>query len=186
MVTKAQAVTATEQWIREVVVGLNLCPFAAPVVASGKIFYAVSEAQDEESIYQDMLAALDEFQQRDERETQTGFFIMSRGMKRFDEFNDFMTLVDEAIIHAGLDGVIQMVGFHPDMVFAGTEENDPANYTNRSPYPMLHMIREDDLEAAVAGHPDPASIPERIIRLLREMGLAEVRTMLARCYPRQD
>lgn len=184
IVTKEQAIAATEQWIREVVVGLNLCPFAAPVVESGKIFYAVSEAFDEESIYRDMLMALDEFQQCDEASKSTGFFVISQGLKTFNEFNEFMTLVDQAIIRSGLDGVIQMVGFHPEMVFAETEEADPANYTNRSPYPMLHMIREDDLEAAVASHPDPASIPDRNIRLLREMGLDEVRAMLERCYPK--
>ncbi|PUE03697.1 MAG: hypothetical protein C3L24_04280 [Candidatus Sedimenticola endophacoides] len=108
--------------------------------------------------------------------------LLPNGMARFEEFNAFMTLADQAVVNAGLAGVIQMVAFHPGILFAETDEEDPANYTNRSPYPMLHLIREDDLEAAVAGYPDPDAIPERNIRLLRRMGLTRVRELLARCY----
>lgn len=169
-VSEQQAVAVTSRWIREVVVGAE------------SIFYAVTRARDEEGIYRDMLAALDRFQQSDEREMATGFFIIPNGMARFEEFNAFMTLADQAVVNAGLAGVIQMVAFHPGILFAETDEEDPANYTNRSPYPMLHLIREDDLEAAVAGYPDPDAIPERNIRLLRRMGLTRVRELLARCY----
>ncbi|MET0103503.1 MAG: DUF1415 domain-containing protein [Sedimenticola sp.] len=180
--TEQQVVAATEQWIREVVVELNLCPFAEPVVSSGRISYAVSDAGDEEEIFRDLLQALDHFQQQDEQAVATGFFILSRGLDDFQQYNEFLDLVDGLLEESGLQGVIQIAGFHPRYLFEGSDEKDPANYTNRSPYPMFHLIREDDLESAVASHPDPASIPERNIRLLRDMGLEDVKWRLERCY----
>ncbi len=177
-----QVIAITERWIRDVVVGLNLCPFAAPVVESGNIFYQVSAATAEESLYRDLLEALDRFQQMDEQEAATGFLILSKGLDSFDVFNQFMALVEEVLEQSGLEGVIQLVGFHPDYLFADCEDDDPANYTNRSPFPMFHLIREDDLESAVASHPDPASIPVRNVALLRELGVEEMERRLKACY----
>ena len=179
--TENPIIRATDRWIREVVVALNLCPFAAPVVNSGRIVYSVSDAVDVDGIYQDLLHTLDDFQQRDEAEAATGFLVLSQGLSSFDDYLDFLELTENTLVEAGLDGVIQIAGFHPQYCFSGSDESDPANYTNRSPYPMFHLIREDDLEAAVASHPDPAGIPDRNIRLLREMGLSEVQQRLNRC-----
>ncbi|OOZ35773.1 DUF1415 domain-containing protein [Solemya velesiana gill symbiont] len=179
--TEKQVVASIERWIREVVVALNLCPFAEPVVSAGRIFYAVSDAVDEEGIYMDLLQALDRFQQQDETSAATGFLILSEGLADYGRYNDFLELVDRLLEESGLKGVVQIAGFHPRYLFEECDESDPSNYTNRSPYPMFHLIREDDLESAVASYPDPASIPERNIKLLREMGLEEVKWRLERC-----
>ncbi|MES9858101.1 MAG: DUF1415 domain-containing protein [Sedimenticola sp.] len=176
-----EVIAATECWIKSVVVELNLCPFAAPVVNEKRIFYTVSDGQDETAIFYDMLEALDRFQQMDAEVAQTGFLILSQGMNEFDEFNDFFAVVEHLLDESGLTGTLQVVGFHPDYRFVGSTESDPANYTNRSPYPMFHLILEDDLEAAVASHPDPGSIPQRNIKLLRELGEAEMKRRLAAC-----
>ncbi|MCG8427746.1 MAG: DUF1415 domain-containing protein [Chromatiales bacterium] len=173
---------ATERWIKEVVVGLNLCPFAAPVVNANRILYHVSEEMEIEAIYRDLLSALDQLQRSDEQELATGFLVLGKGLADFNEYLAFLETVDDMLPEAGLDGVIQVAGFHPDYCFADSDEADPANYTNRSPYPMFHLIREDDLEAAVASHPDPAGIPARNIQLLRDMGLEEMRQRLRRCF----
>ncbi|MEE9357364.1 DUF1415 domain-containing protein [Candidatus Vondammii sp. HM_W22] len=178
---EALVINATTRWIKEVVVAMNLCPFAAPVVEQEKIYYTVSDATDDKSLYLDLISALDRFQLMDRDEAATGFLILSKGLSDFADFNDFFDLVEQILDESGLHGVIQIVGFHPDYRFADCDETDPANYTNRSPYPMFHLILEDDLEAAVAAHPDPAGIPRRNIRLLRELGLVEMQRRLAAC-----
>ncbi|MES9963195.1 MAG: DUF1415 domain-containing protein [Candidatus Sedimenticola sp. 20ELBAFRAG] len=177
-----QIVAATDKWIREVVVGLNLCPFAEPVVSGERVSYAVSDAETEQGLFKDLLQTLDDFQRQDVESAATGFLILSKGLKDYSLYNDFLELVDHLLEETGLKGVIQVAGFHPGYLFDGCGEDDPSNYTNRSPFPMFHLIREDDLESAVASHPDPASIPERNIKLLRDMGLEEVRSMLEKCY----
>jgi hypothetical protein len=175
-------IQATQRWISDVVVALNLCPFAAPVVNSGRIAYRVSPETDIEGIYRDLLLALDEFQRQESDQVATGFLILSQGLASFDDYLDFLEMADDMLVEAGLDGVIQIAGFHPDYCFSDSDDTDPANYTNRSPYPMFHLIREDDLEAAVASHPDPEGIPDRNILLLRELGLAEVQQRLQGCF----
>ncbi|MES9902317.1 MAG: DUF1415 domain-containing protein [Sedimenticola sp.] len=176
-----EVIAATECWIKNVVVGLNLCPFAAPVVNKKQVFYTVSNGKDEPALFRDTLEALDRFQQMDEQSAQTGFLIFSQGMRDFDEFNNFLNVVDYLLEESGLIGILQVVGFHPNYRFDGSTDNDPANYTNRSPFPMFHLILEDDLESAVASHPNPSSIPERNIKLLRELGEAEMARRLAAC-----
>ncbi len=176
-----EVIAATECWIKSVVVDLNLCPFASPVVEKKQIFYRVSDGEEEPALFQDMLDALDSFQGMNKESAQTGFLILSQGMKEFDEFNDFLGVVEYLLEESGLTGIIQVVGFHPNYRFVGCTNNDPANYTNRSPYPMFHLILEDDLESAVASHPDPGSIPVRNIKLLRELGEAEMKRRLAAC-----
>lgn len=174
-------ISATTRWIKDIVVAMNLCPFAAPVVEQERIYYSVSDAEDEGLLYLDLMRALDCFQQMDREVASTGFMILSKGLTDFTVFNDFFDLVEQILDESGLNGVIQIVGFHPDYRFEGSDETDPANYTNRSPYPMFHLILEDDLESAVAAHPDPTGIPEHNIRLLRELGLAEMQRRLAAC-----
>ena len=128
-----------------------------------------------------LLAEFEAFLAFSPHQAETGLFIVANGLDDFEEFLDLLDLADAALDQAGLRGVLQLASFHPHYVFAGASAGDPANYTNRSPYPMLHLIREAGLDAALETYPDPEGIPERNIRTLRNLGLAEVRKRLAEC-----
>ena len=177
---EAAIVAATRRWIREVVIGLNLCPFAAAPMERETIRYLVCPERRPEAIYRALLAEMEVFVQLPEEQVETGLFIVPAGLESFDDYLDLLYSAEQAIPEAGLEGVLQLASFHPDYLFEGAPEDDPANYTNRSPYPMFHLIRSEGLARAVARYPDPEQIPERNIRTLRELGLAEMRRRLER------
>lgn len=164
-------VSVTERWIREVVVGLNLCPFAATPMNSGKVRYEVCVSTDQAELYQTLLAELLFYAENDQNVVPTGFLIVPDGLQDFEDYLDFVAMADEVLERAGLQGEIQIAGFHPEYCFADSEPDDQANYTNRSPYPMLHFIREDMLEDVLSRYPDPEQIPERNIEVLRRTDL---------------
>jgi hypothetical protein len=176
---KTQVIERTRRWIRDIVVGLNLCPFAHQPLADDTISYRVSEASDEQTIYQELLQALDAFLAADSATESTGLFICANGLARFDDYNQFLDWVDQALVEGALEEAVQVASFHPDYQFADSAADDPANFTNRSPYPMFHFIRQDSLSQALESFPDPQSIPERNIALLRNMGWREMAARLA-------
>ncbi len=171
----------TENWVRDVVVGLNLCPFASVPLQAGLIRFRVCSGQTPEEIYRALLSEMDTLVNLPETEVETGLFIAPQGLDAFDDYLELLYSADEAIAEAGLDGVLQLASFHPDYRFEGSEEDDPANYTNRSPFPMFHLIREAPMAHALAHYPHPEQIPERNVQKMRELGLAEVRDQLRRC-----
>ena len=171
----------TENWVRDVVVGLNLCPFASVPLQAGLIRFSVCAGQTPEEIYRALLSEMDTLVNLPETEVETGLFIAPQGLDAFDDYLELLYSADEAIAEAGLDGVLQLASFHPDYRFEGSEEDDPANYTNRSPFPMFHLIREAPMAHALAHYPHPEQIPERNVQKMRELGLAEVRDQLRRC-----
>jgi len=172
----------TQRWLRQIVVGLNLCPFAAGPLQRDKVWYRVSRSRDEEGLYRDLLQALDDFIALDSEAAETGLFIMGDTLADFDDFLDFLALAEGVMESLDLAGFLQLASFHPRYRFAGSDEEDPANYSNRSPYPMFHFIREAELEEALASYPDPENIPLRNIKLLQDLGLEEMRRRLAACY----
>jgi len=180
-VTDAQqrVIGQVHAWLETMVVGLNLCPFAAAPFRGERIRYTVCEAVEPEAIYQAFLGELDAFLKLPATQAETGLFILSRGLAAFDDYLDMLAVLEAALAEAGLEGVVQLASFHPEYVFAGSDADDPANYTNRSPYPIFHLIREQELERALAGYPDPEGIPQRNIARLRELGLAELQRRLA-------
>ena len=173
---------ATELWVRDLVVGLNLCPFAAMPLKMGRIRYRVCGETQFENIYRALLAEMGQLVGIPAEETETSLFIVPQGLEAFDDYLELLYAVDAVIPEAGLDGVLQLASFHPDYRFEGVEVDDPANYTNRSPYPMFHLIREASLEQALTGYPDPELIPQRNMEKLRELGLVEIRARLKACY----
>lgn len=175
-----QAIVITEQWLTQWVIGLNLCPFARQPYQSDKVRIVSTEAVDAGSVYQFILSELDNLYKIPADEVETTLVIIENYLHEFDEYLDFLGLLEKVIKDTGLEGVIQIASFHPDYVFAGEDQNDPANYTNRSPLPMFHLIREASLEKAIAHYPDPEKIPERNIALLREMGLEAIKKILNR------
>lgn len=175
------AIRATERWVREVVVGLNLCPFAAVPLRQGRIRFAVCREQGTEAIYQVLLAEMEVLLGTAQETAETSLLIVPQGLDSFADYLDLLYAADAAIPAAGLDGVLQLASFHPDYQFEGAAADDPANYTNRSPYPMFHLIREDSLAQALEGYANPQQIPQNNIDKLRKLGLLEMQRRLQAC-----
>lgn len=175
---RPDAIAQTRRWLERVVIGLNLCPFAAAPYRHGRIAFVVSDAQRLDAIYQDFLGVLLEFVTSDPHQQETALLILSRGLQSFDDYLEALDLLEQAIVEAGLEGRVQLASFHPKYRFAHAAADDPANFSNRSPFPMFHLIREDGLSAALESYPDPAQIPERNVQRLRELGIARIRALL--------
>jgi hypothetical protein len=167
--------SATQRWVRRVVVGLELCPFARREVEGDRVRYAVTDATSPEDLLRDLgreLARLG-----DDAGIETTLLVHPFVLGDFLRFNDFLDDVDALLAAQGWVGEIQVASFHPAYRFAGTDETDAANFTNRSPYPMLHLLREASVERAVAAHPDIEHVPERNVALLRRLGLDGLRRL---------
>jgi hypothetical protein len=177
--TIANAIAATEQWLERAVIGLNLCPFAKAVAVKQRVRFTVSEAATGEALLDDLILALQQLHAADPAECETTLLIHPHALNDFLDYNDFLDAADAAIAALGLEGVIQIASFHPQYRFAGTAADDPENLTNRSPYPLLHLLREASIEQAVASYPDVEDIPRRNIALLRRLGHAGWQRALA-------
>jgi hypothetical protein len=163
-----EIVVATRTWLERAVIGLNLCPFAKPI--RDRIRYAVSVADTPDELRADLVDELHTLAEADAEEIETTLLIHPRVFSDFLDYNDFLEVADETLEDLDLVGEIQIASFHPRYQFAGTEPDDIENYTNRSPYPMLHLLREASVEAAVEAHPDTAQINEKNIETMRALG----------------
>lgn len=163
-------VVATRLWLERAVIGLNLCPFAKAVHVKGQIRYVVSLADTPEALLADLRAELQRLAAADPQDVDTTLLIHPRVLGDFLDFNDFLHDADEAVHALGLEGVLQVASFHPQYQFAGTDADDIGNYTNRSPYPTLHLLREDSIDRAVAAFPAAESIYEANIATLERLG----------------
>ena len=173
--TSEQIIARTRKWIIDVVVGCNFCPFAANVVKQRSIFYKVEESVDVEKCLDSFVA---EMQRLDNDATiETSFVILPNAFQRFDDYLDLLSLAGKRLKKEGYEGIYQVASFHPLYLFAGSNENDAANYTNRSIYPMLQLLREDSIDKALEYFKSPESIPERNIKFTREKGLAYMKML---------
>jgi len=173
-----QAISATRRWIADVVIGLNLCPFAKRVFEADTIRYVVSAAADADVLLNDLAIELETLAVADVADIETTLLIHPFALRDFLDFNDFLGPEDRLIKKLRLRGVVQIAGFHPDYQFSGTDLDAVENYTNRSPFPMLHLLREDSI-TAVASVPDELlQIPERNIETLRRLGQARIVALL--------
>jgi hypothetical protein len=163
-------IQTTRDWLEKAVIGLNLCPFAKAVHVKNQIRYKVCEASTPEGLLEDLIAELNLLNEADPEEIDTTLLVHPSVLNDFLDYNDFLDVVDAAIEDLELDGVIQVASFHPDYQFDGTGPDDIENFSNRSPYPTLHLIRESSLERAVASFPDAADIYEANIETLRKLG----------------
>jgi len=166
---------AVRTWVDEFVVGLSLCPFAGRPLAAGQVRFAVSAARTPPALFEDLMAELAFLDGADPREVETTLLIHPHVLADFAEYNRFLELADLAVASSGLEGVIQVASFHPRYVFADAAEDDVANATNRSPYPMLHLLREASITRALAEYGDGERIPARNAALLRRLGWQAVR-----------
>jgi len=169
-VSDEQAIAATRLWIEHAVIGLNLCPFAKAVQVKNKIRYMVSTAQTREELLYDVLEEFEVLAGASPEAIDTTLLIHPHVLTDFLDYNDFLGVVEAALIEVDLDGELQVASMHPQYQFSDTEPGDITNYTNRSPYPTLHLLREDSIDAAVASFPDAAQIFENNIETMQELG----------------
>jgi hypothetical protein len=170
MATKDEVIAQTRNWVEKAVIGLNLCPFAKSVYVKNQVRIVVSEARHLDAFLEQLDSELDLLVATDPAEIDTTLLIHPDLLPDFLEFNDFMLLAEEAVIEHDLEGVIQIASFHPAFQFADTEPDDISNYTNRSPYPTIHLIREASIARAVESMPDTDAIYERNIETMKSLG----------------
>lgn len=160
----------TRVWLEQAVIGLNLCPFAKSVHVRDQVHFAVSAAVDREGVSADLRHELEDLLALPSGVRDTTLLILPHGLDDFLDFNDYLDEADAILADMDLDGVVQIASFHPRFQFAGTDEDDVTNCTNRSPYPMLHLLREESVDRAVQAFPDADAIFGRNMQTLRDLG----------------
>ena len=168
----------TQRWLERAVIGLNLCPFAKAVQAKGQVRWVLSDATTPEVLLEQLGEALLQLRDTPAEDTDTTLIVHPQVLADFLDYNDFLDSVDALVESLGLDGVLQVASFHPHYQFAGSTPDDVENFTNRSPYPTLHLLREDSVSRAVAAFPDPEVIVERNVETLRQLGFEGWRKLL--------
>jgi hypothetical protein len=166
----AAIVAATQAWLERAVIGLNLCPFAKAVHVKQQIRYAVTAAQTADELLAELAQELQLLDATDPKVLDTTLLIHPQAMGEFLDFHFFLTEADALIRNLGFDGVFQIASLHPRYEFAGSAPDDIENFTNRAPYPMLHLLREASIDRAVAAFPDAADIFEKNIETLNRLG----------------
>jgi len=167
---EADVIAATRHWLTRAVIGLNLCPFAKAVHIKGQIHYFVSAATEAPALLDDLERELSALAQCDAQQTDTTLVIVPHMLASFDDYNDFIYFSERLLKSLRLSGVLQIASFHPHYQFADTAPDAIENYTNRSPYPIFHLLREASVARAVEAFPEAAEIYERNQQTLRELG----------------
>ncbi|WP_382249724.1 DUF1415 domain-containing protein [Herbaspirillum sp. GCM10030257] len=165
-----EVVAATRDWLEKAVIGLNLCPFAKSVHVKKQIRYAVSDATDREQLLNDLISELEHLRDTSPEQVDTTMLVHPWILRDFMDYNDFLHVADSALEELGLVGHIQIASFHPDYQFADAKLDSIDNFTNRSPYPILHLLREESIDRAVKAFPDASDIFERNIETMQRLG----------------
>ncbi|UJX27228.1 DUF1415 domain-containing protein [Pseudoalteromonas sp. CF6-2] len=171
------------EWVSSVIVKYNFCPFARKEVESNCIHYQISQSVTIDDAVMDMLHECNELDRQALRETTLLMF--EQGFKDFEEFLDLVDLANALLVAQGYEGKYQIANFHPDYVFADSDDSDAANYTNRAPYPTLHLIREASMSEALENYDEPESIPEHNIKLARRKGIDFWQQLLKSCIDKK-
>ncbi len=169
----------TENWIKSVVVACNFCPFAAKELLRKSIRYVVMPAFSAEESLEKLSEELQFLD--NQADIETTFLIFPEGFANFEAYLDLVEWAEELVEDLDYEGIYQIASFHPEYCFEGAAENDPANYTNRSPYPMLHILREDSITSALEHFPDAEGIPQRNIDFAQSKGLKYMQLLRAAC-----
>lgn len=171
----------TRCWVERFVLHHNLCPFAHKPVRDGLVRYVVSDAIKPFFVLEDLDVELQRLRDTPAQELETTLLILPSVLRDFLAYNDFLDIADELLAEQGYEGELQIASFHPEYQFADTSFDDPENYTNRAPYPVLHLLREASLEAAISDHPDVDRIPENNIKTMNTLGVAAIQAHLDKC-----
>jgi hypothetical protein len=182
--SEQRVIKATQNWLDSFVIAYNICPFASRERIRNSIRFHVSDTNHTQSTLEALIAECAWLDVHPEIETT--LLILPRGFDDFDDYLDMVAVAEHLLEVQNYEGIYQLASFHPHYCFAmnadQSAEDDAANYTNRSPYPMLHIIREESLERALANYPDPENIPARNISLTRELGSQKLQALLTACY----
>lgn len=175
-----KVISATRKWVETFVVGLNLCPFAKKELVTGALHFSVSAATSEAELLEDLQRELKLLVE--DKNRATTLLIHPNLLEDFYDYNQFLDYADALLEDMALDGVYQVASFHPDYQFADTQILDAENYTNKSPYPMLHLLPENLVEEAIAQYPDANAIPERNRRRICALGDEKLQSMKESCF----
>ncbi len=180
MLTSEKIIDQTKKWINDVVVGCNFCPFAANTLKLQSVHYEVETA----TTAADCLEALLEETTRldNEQNIETSFLIFPNAFTRFDDYLDAISVAEQLLKQHGYEGIYQLASFHPLYLFANSNEEDAANYTNRSVYPMMHLLREASIDKALDHYKNPEDIPDRNINFARDKGLVYMKMLRDACF----
>lgn len=170
-------ILAVQRWLEKFVVGMNLCPFAKNELQKDRVRIVTTRVNSQAQLLMSLQTELGRL--KSDSSIETTLLIHPDVLRDFYDYNDFLTIADILITEMGLEGIFQVASFHPDYQFEGTQPDDAQNYTNRSPYPMLHLLREASLEHAIAQYPDVAQIPTRNVALMNKLGQAELSLLFA-------
>lgn len=168
--TNEKIIVATKLWLERAVIGLNLCPFAKAVRVKNQISYIVSSATTHEDLLNDLMHALEILAETSAEDIDTTLLVHPYVLTDFLDYNDFLSVVDLTLEDMGLENVLQVASFHPQYQFSGTQPDDIENYTNRSPYPMMHVLREASVMRAVLAFPEAGKIFDKNIATLCDLG----------------
>ena len=169
--TDDEVLTQTRHWLEKAVIGLNLCPFAKAVYVKNQVRLVVSHARHADDLLEELDRELDLLVATPAEEVDTTLLIHPTLFEDFLDFNDFLEIAEGVVDEHGLEGVVQLASFHPQFQFDGTEPDDISNYTNRAPFAILHLLREESVERAVAAFPEADAIFEQNIATLEKLGL---------------
>lgn len=167
-------------WLKTIVIGLNFCPFARKPFESNLVRIVCEEVVEEDAILELVLSELLKLEETDASEIETTVIALPKAYKDFNNFNSLLFVLNNVLELEGFEGIFQIASFHPAYQFAGTEIDDVGNFTNRSPYPILHILREDSLSRALDSHPDPDGIPDKNIRFLKSLSPEKLKDYF--CY----
>ncbi len=180
MTNHSLIIKQTQNWLSSVVIAHSICPFAKREYERGSIHYEVIDSDDLQQQLEQLILSCEQLD--NDSDIETSLLIFPKSFTDFYDYLDFVDIANQLMQKQDYEGIYQLASFHPDYCFAGSDENDASNYTNRSPYPMLHILREASLEKVLANYPDPENIPERNIKNTRELGLKAMQKFLADCY----
>jgi len=175
--TQEIIIESVKKWIECVVIGENFCPFAKREFDSNRIMYALESTGKKQVILESLLELCVKL--NDDELSETALLIIPDGLNDFYQYLDLLDLAEELLVLEGYEGIFQIASFHPDYCFADSDHDDPANYTNRSPFPIFHLLKEASLEKAIASHPDPDGIPDVNISKARANGLEYMQQLFA-------
>lgn len=173
-------INETKIWLETVVIKFNFCPFAKHELISNRIRFKACRSDNMEPVLETIIQECDYLDSNDD--TETTLLILPDAFENFDDYLILLGLANTLLKDQHYEGTYQLASFHPDYCFEGSNINDPANYTNRSPYPMLHILRETSLEAALKHYKQPELIPENNINVARKAGIRELQSILKNCY----
>ena len=175
-----QIINQTKKWLLDVIIEHSICPFAKREYDKHSIHYEIIEAADMQTQLEQLILQCEALDNDASKET--ALLIFPQALNNFDDYLDLLEISMKLLEKQGYEGIYQLASFHPNYQFEGAKIDDPSNYTNRSPYPMLHILREASLETSLKNYPNPESIPERNIQLTTDLGITKMKKMLSDCY----